>query len=234
MKGHTETVDVTMSGAYAAVSRSGSESKLSHGGRSTHRRYEQDVSTYQERSGNLDGPVIEEITEDDISYDADIEIVRPDFYEDAADSGPDESDRPKSGSLKDGEQWQNEIVDSMRTLACNSDAEDSQDSGAQAQSKKRRSHDSGTSVRYRSASYQSAALGTVEIAHDDEGRSSPKRPRMRSRRSRHRDSLARRLLPMSVSGYEVVDSASARPASFEHTRTHDGHLRGADDGMDLD
>lgn len=201
--------------------------------RTSFREHCQEVCLSEETSN---GPVVEEISDDDIGYDADIEVVRPDGYEEADQGGDEAEDLSDSSPGVDG-LWQKEIIESMKSLDCNSDADDSQDSRPRVPSRKRRSRDSGGSVIHRHVSSMGSGPDAMDIAQDENGRASPKRLRRRSRRSRHRDILARRAVQLWTNGPDRVDSASTRPVSqqsLEDTTTSDTHLQRPDDAMELD
>ena len=127
-----------------------------------------------------EGLVIEEITEDDMGYDADTEVVYPDAYEEPT-SGVRESFHVRNDPLENDVIWQSGIVDHMETLDCNSDANDTPRRSSWLKGRKRRSR---TTTVFKHVQRQGAnGSSEFEISEvfDDDGRYSPKRVRRRSR-----------------------------------------------------
>lgn len=122
----------------------------------------------------------------DPGYDADVEVVRPYAIEepdDDADQTPTStSTRPATPRLLDSaEYWQNELVNSLRGLCCDSDSNDFHPLLRQKRGRKRKTASA-------SAIYQNPQMTASEIRLQDELRpegpfATPKRMRRRSRRS---------------------------------------------------
>lgn len=124
---------------------------------------------------------IYEIPDDEIGYDADVETVKPDAYEE-----PDsEKSEDTTSSSENEEGWRNELVKQMKSLNCNSNARTISHEDDSRRGHKRRSKDAfGPSAVQASTGASGIQLEITEIEDDREARPRPKRVRRRSRRSK--------------------------------------------------
>jgi hypothetical protein len=182
----------------------------------------------QVAEAHSEGVVLREITEDDMGYDGDVEVIYPDAYEE-----PDikvvEKVLLKREPVENDVVWQSGIVDHMETLDCNSDANDSPRRKSWLKGRKRRSKTT-TEIKHLQQ-MNSAGSSDYEINEmfDDNGRYSPKRIRRRSR-NLHQKIWASPEYQMSSREH------SQRPANGQRSATHAPETAkvGTDDAMDLD
>lgn len=134
--------------------------------------------------------VIHEILEDETGYEADIEILRPDAYEE-----PDsEKSEDESDSSESEEQWRNELVKQMKSLSCDPNARLFSIEDDSSRGRKRRSKDAfGAPVAQTSTVSSENQIEITEFADDHETRPRLKRVRRRSRRSKTVDRPIREL-----------------------------------------
>src|SRR2546423_8629550 len=126
---------------------------------------------------------IEELSDDEYAYDGDIEVVRPDQYEDV-DSETEGINSPPI-LCQDPSYWQNRLAEKLTALSCNSDTNESQENTDRAAGRKRRSREQAPeSGAVKGARDVSTNLEIVELV-DNFGAAPPaKRRRRKSRRSK--------------------------------------------------
>ncbi len=124
---------------------------------------------------------IYEIPDDEIGYDADVETIMPDAYEE-----PDsEKSEDATSSSENEECWRNELVKQMKSLNCNPNARTVSNDDDSSRGHKRRSKDAfGSSATRVSTGVSESQLEITEIADDLEARPRLKRVRRRSWRSK--------------------------------------------------
>ena len=182
----------------------------------------------QAAEAHTEGLVVEDVTEEDLGYDGDVEVVYPDAYEEP-EAKPVERVAPKREHPENDVVWQSGIVDHMETLDCYSDANDSPRRNSWLKGRKRRSRT--TSEIKRLQQYNSAASSDFEISEifDDDGRYSPKRIRRRSR------NLHQKILASPE--YQISSREQSQRPSNRHgvtTRTPETGKSGNVDAMDID
>jgi hypothetical protein len=162
---------------------------------------------------------VEELSEDDHAYDGDIEVVRPDQYEEA-DSDAGDLDSPPV-IHQDSTYWQSRLAEKLTALNCNSDTNESQDNTDRPPSRKRRPHGQATDAGAGKATRRiSTSLEVVELADGSDAAPPAKRRRRKSRRSRTSERIVHLLpsvkadvsksaaTPMTVSGGSTASPSS--------------------------
>ncbi len=131
--------------------------------------------------------LIQEIPDDEIRYDADVEVLRPDAYEE-----PDSERSEAASSTKSEGHRDNELVKHMKSLSCNTDSQlHSNEEGSRA-GRKRRSKDAfGAAATQISNALSGNQIEVTEVPDDGDKGPSAKRTRRRSRRSKIADGLCR-------------------------------------------
>ena len=174
---------------------------------------------------------VEDISGLDKGYDADIEVINPYHYEEA-DSIPNTPANTHPAAKRDvniDNLWKHEIVDSMKSLDCNSETDMPEKRGV-----KRKPKDTVENMKHE-AEPRDIPLEVVEIGNDDQG-FSPKRIRRKSQRQMV-DGSARNTLDVPAPSTTMSDeSSSAYPLSTEESRSSTESLAGVDpdDKMDID
>jgi hypothetical protein len=183
---------------------------------------------HRRRGSNL---LVHEVPEDENGYDADVEILWPDVYEEP---DSDKSDGAAS-STESEEQWRNELVKQMKSLSCHADARVRSNEDDSSRGRKRRSKDAfGASPLQTSTGVSSSQLEVTEIADDQESQPRQKRARRRSRRSKTADRLVHELLG---SESEVGGDGGRRKVTKhfpeESVETETSRQDSLDDAMEL-
>lgn len=130
--------------------------------------------------------LVHEIPDDEIGYDADVEILRPDAYEEPES----ETSEDAKSSTEAEEHRRNELVKHMKLLSCDTDARNNSNSGDSRRGRKRRSKDAfGTPAAQMSTVLSEGQIEVTEFVDEREVRSRFKRVRRRSRRSKTKDGL---------------------------------------------
>lgn len=178
------------------------------------------------------GLLIDEIADDETGYDADVEILRPDAY-----------DEPDSGKSEDGassteseEHSRNELVRHMSSLSCNPDSRTVSKETGSGRGRKRRSTDAfGASTKKISAALAVNQFEVTEVADDQDSRAPVKRARRRRRPSKVANGVVRTI---STSESEREGNASGnrdKRAAPEHTTTTRSPTQSyLEDAMELD
>jgi hypothetical protein len=175
--------------------------------------------------------VIHEIFDDEVGYDADVETLRPDAYEE-----PDsEKSEDEADSTESEEQWRNELVKQMKSLSCDPNARHFSNEDGSSRGRKRRSKDAfGAPAAQISTVSSENQIEITEIADDHETRPRLKRVRRRSRRSRTVDRSIHKLPGSESEGGENEKDKRATGTVQEVANTTEfssqEHL---DDAMDL-
>jgi hypothetical protein len=177
---------------------------------------------------------IEELSDDEYAYDGDIEVVRPDQFEEA-DSDTGGLDSPPI-LHQDSTYWQTRLVEKLTALNCNSDTNESQDSTDRPPSRKRRSReqvtDPGPDQR---APNFSAELEVVELRDGSDAAPRAKRPRRKSRRSRTSDRIVDKLPSFKADLRDMSKGPMAAMARSESSTTSPSSVdTPAEDAMDVD
>src|SRR5277367_4214391 len=129
-------------------------------------------------SGSLS---IEELSEDEVGYDGDIEVIRPDQYEEPESEAGESETEPIVYHAYNN--WQNKLSERMRALECNSDTNDSQDQLDRPPSRKRSSHQLGLDTNpERPVTSSPAGVEIIEL--ENEANTSPLRKRIKRRTRR--------------------------------------------------
>lgn len=139
------------------------------------------VQTLEDRrNGEL---IVEDISGYDIGYDADIEVLRPYQYEEVDSESSDLSfNRSTPKQVDIDEIWQSRLIDSMKTLHCDSDRESRRIHRSQKRSRKRKSRGSFGDQRSAPISSDYAQLELVGL--DNNGLElGSKKPRRKSEHS---------------------------------------------------
>src|SRR3954451_21850857 len=122
--------------------------RQSDGAPSSRRRGDQDLvkdsSPRYHRRSSSDNITVEEFSDDDYGYDGDIEVFRPDEYEEA-DSDTGNVDSPPI-LQQDYSYWQTKLSERLTALNCNSDTNESQHNIDRPPSRKRRSRETAKEV----------------------------------------------------------------------------------------
>lgn len=176
---------------------------------------------------------LEELTSQDPGYDGDVEVVKPYAIEEPDDPITPEtalSETPKLRSF--AAHTQDDLVDSLRNLDCNSDSADSRPRKSTKRGRKRKP---GPSEAYTYYPYQTESPSAFTETHDskaDGGILTPKRLRRRSRRFKEDINIA----PIASSSPISSDSRPSTPLTFSTTANGTESKRDAesDDKMDVD
>ncbi|KAF7512721.1 hypothetical protein GJ744_000288 [Endocarpon pusillum] len=177
---------------------------------------------------------IYEILDDEIGYDADVETVRPDAYEE-----PDsEKGEGAISSSENEERWQDELVKQMKTLDCNSNATTVSNEDGSSCGRKRRSKDAfGSSAAQVSTGLSESRLEITEIAEiadDQEARPRLKRMRRRSRRSKTiHGIISKSLGSQSEPGEHERCRTGSRALTEDSVATESSPQDPLDDAMEL-
>lgn len=187
---------------------------------------------HRRRSGN--NITIEEISDDEYAYDGDIEVVKPDQYEEA-DSDTGGLDSPPM-LHHDSFYWQARLAEKLTALNCNSDTNESQDSTDRPPSRKRRSREQVTDPGSEKGSRSlSANLEVVELKDGSDTAPRAKRPRRKSRRSRTSERIIHRLPSVKADLRDVSKSSTAAMATSQSSTTSPSSLlTPTEDAMDVD
>jgi hypothetical protein len=147
--------------------------------RLTERKFSNDHSYQRHRKSVSSGSLsIEELSEDEVGYDGDIEVIRPDQYEEP-ESEPGESEAEPI-VYHAYNNWQNKLSERMQALDCNSDTNDSQDQLDRPPSRKRSSRQLGLDTNpERPVTSSPAGLEIIEL--ENEADTSPLRKRIKRR-----------------------------------------------------
>lgn len=176
---------------------------------------------------------IHEIQDNEIGYDADVEILRPDAYEEP---DSEKSEGPASPTENE-DHLRNELVQHMKSLSCNPDARVLSQEVDLGRRHKRRSTDAFRASNTRSSTPLSESqLEVTEIADDQDSRPPLKRARRRRRRSRPACGLVHKLL---TSESEIEENnnggGDSRTTPMEESvATESSPQAHLDDSMDLD
>lgn len=165
---------------------------------------------------------MEDISGFEKGYDGDIEVVNPYLYEDADSDSNTPSNVPAKPNTDLDDLWKRGIVDSMKSLDCNSEKDDPVRL-PQKRGVKRKPKDMAERLKH---SEDLPSRGSpFEVVEIDGGGFSPKKPR-RSKRLEAQDGLARSATATAPSD----ESSSAQPLSTEESRSSTP----PDDAMDID
>jgi hypothetical protein len=194
----------------------------------------QSVESASRRRRSSNSFTVEELSEEDYAYDGDIEIVRPDQYEEA-DSDTGGLDSPPT-LQQESTYWQSRLAEKLTALNCNSDTNESQENTDRPPSRKRRSRgqttDNGAGKVGRRTS---ASLEVVELA-DGSGAAPPaKRRRRKSRRSRTSEQSVH-LLPSAKAEQADIgkNAVTSMTASGSSTTSLSSPQTPTEDMMEID
>jgi len=118
---------------------------------------------------------IEELSEDDMGYDGDIEIVRPDGYEDAES----ETDVEREPTHQNSVSPEDQLALKLRKLHCDMDQKENDSPSGRERSKKRRSKEMQGETLMRSPRLDQSDIEITELVNDLEEGPPPKRRRAR-------------------------------------------------------
>ena len=175
--------------------------------RPTSRKAQAEVTSPRPASG----PEIRELIDDEELYDADIEIVEPDAYEDADSDDEFDTSGKSSDSGVDTNDWQREILPQLKSLDC--DSEDTSPSTPTSSNKKRKRDDDLTFIRMKSLKDRSPTpqVEIEEVVSDEP----VQHARQRSKPLRKIQSQKSRLGQKQQDVDEVSSSDSPRISSGE-------------------
>lgn len=180
----------------------------------------------------LPGLLVHEIPDEEAGYDADVEILRPDCYEEPEA----EKSEGAASSTESEERWRNELVKHMRLLSCNTDSKIHANAFDSSRGRKRRSKDAfGAPAVPPSTAPSQSQMEVIEVVDEPESRSRLKRARRRSRRSKTADGLFRKP-PDSESevGKNERSKEESRTPHDESVATESSLQEHLGDAMDLD
>jgi hypothetical protein len=194
---------------------------LDYNTRSSNCVRESSPSVHRRRSNQ--NITIEELSDDEYAYDGDIEVVRPDEYEDV-DSDTEGFYSPPI--LHDLSYWQNKLAEKLTTLNCNSDTNESQENIDMPRNRKRRPRDHPPRAEVGEvADEMSASLEVVELVDGSANAPPAKRRRRKSQRSRTSEKIIHNLTNIkadprdtgksSVTATTTSASSSASPAPIQ-------------------
>lgn len=128
-------------------------------------------------SRRASGPEIREMVDDEELYDADIEVIEPDAYEDAGSDDDFGTSSKSSDSGVDTNDWQREILPRLKSLDC--DSEDTSPSTPTSSSKKRKRDDNLVFFRRKSLKDRSPTpqVEIEEVASDEPTQHARHRPK---------------------------------------------------------
>jgi hypothetical protein len=176
--------------------------------------------------------LIHEITDDEAGYEADVEVLRPDTYEE-----PDsERSEDAASSSESGERSPDRLVKHMKSLSCNPGSSPHPKEDDSSHSRKRRSTDAfGTSAIRISTTLSDSKIEVSEVADDKASRPRVKRVRRRRRRSKIADGLISQS-PRSESGpgENEEGNGDTKTRLEESAATESSTQEYMDDTMELD
>jgi hypothetical protein len=186
------------------------------------------------RGSSSDNIIVEELSDDEYGYDGDIEVFRPDEYEEA-DSDTGNVDSPPI-LQQDYSYWQTKLSEKLTALNCNSDTNESQHNMDRPPSRKRRSRELAKDAGHgRAARDMSASFEVVELV-DGSGVGPPaKRRRRKSRRSRTSEQIIHKL-PIAQADPRDMDisAVTAMVTSGSSTTSPSSLETPAEDVMEID
>jgi len=189
--------------------------------------------TFHRRSSS-DNIIVEELSDDEYGYDGDIEVFRPDEYEEA-DSDTGNVDSPPI-LQQDYSYWQTKLSEKLTALNCNSDTNESQHNMDRPPSRKRRSRELAKDAGHgRAARDMSASFEVVELV-DGSGVGPPaKRRRRKSRRSRTSEQIIHKLPSVQADPRDMDKSVvTAMATSGSSTTSPSSPETPAEDMMEID
>ena len=130
--------------------------------------------------------LIHEILDDETGYDADVEVLRPDSYEEPDSEKSDDA----ASSIETEGRWRDDLVKYMKSLACNPEATTVFKEKDSSGGRKRRSKDAfGLPALEFSTPNSEGQKRVTEIADGQDSRPRPKRVRNRKGRSKSANEL---------------------------------------------
>lgn len=189
----------------------------------------------ESRPGSNDDFIIEDVSTQDPGYDADVEVVKPYAIEEPDEASKPESPRSTSRRPRSfTDLWQDDLVDSMRDLDCNSDSNDGHPRPSQKRGRKRKPTITAGTYQYCPTSSPRTAFRVVDMRAEAVG-FSPKRLRRRSKISKE-DIKILRGAPVSPARTDIrpVWGSSSTSLSPEASGTEPLADASADDKMDVD
>lgn len=176
--------------------------------------------------------LIDEVLDDETGYDADVEILRPDTYEDP-DSGKSDDD---ASSTESDEHSRNDLIKYMKSLSCNSDVRIVSKEADPRRGRKRRSTDAfGTSVQKVFTRLADDQLEVTEVVDEQDSKGPMKRLRRRRRISHVANGVLRvASTTESEQGKKSIGKREKKTASEESTAFEISNQTHSGDNMDLD
>lgn len=176
--------------------------------------------------------LIDEVLDDETGYDADVEILRPDAYEE-----PD-SDRSDDGasSTESDERSRNDLVRHMKSLSCNSKLRIVSKEADPHRGRKRRSTDAfGASLPQVYTRLADDQVEVTEVVDEQDSKGPMKRVRRRRRISHVANGVVRVACTTdSERGERSIGKREKKTASEESTTLEIPNQTSSDDKMDLD
>lgn len=176
--------------------------------------------------------LIQEVADDETGYDADVEVLRPDEYEELDSEKSDET----ASSTESEERWRHDLIKHMKSLTCNPDVKGVSHQNDSSRGRKRRSKDAfGIPAVTDSTPHSDAQLEIIEVLHGQDPRPQPKRVRHGCRRFRATNQLSSQLLGTDSEPGELSNDAGEADKAGQESVTMDSSPRThKDDFMDLD
>ncbi|KAL1859379.1 hypothetical protein Plec18167_006666 [Paecilomyces lecythidis] len=173
---------------------------------------------------------LEEVTSQDPGYDGDVEVVKPYAIEEPDEPITPDTAGPQTPKLRGfAAHTQDDLVDPLRNLDCNSDSTDNRPRKATKRGRKRKP---GSSEAYTYYPYKTESPDETRDNKPDGSMLSPKRLRRRSRRFKEDINIT----PIASSSTISSDSRPSTPSTFSATANGTG-AKGelqSDDKMDVD
>ena len=195
---------------------------------------ENDTLFHQHGNSKQTSPslLIQEVADDETGYDADVEVLRPDEYEELDSEKSDEA----ASSTESDERWRHDLIKHMKSLTCNPDAQGVCKENNSSRGRKRRSKDAfGISAAPSSVPHSDAQIEVIELVNSQDSRPQPKRVRHGSRRSKATNQLSPEPLGTESEPREALrDTREVENAGQESITMESSSQMHEDDDMDLD
>jgi hypothetical protein len=174
--------------------------------------------------------LIQEIPDDETGYDADVEILRPDEYEELDSEKSEEA----ASSTESEERWRHDLIKHMKSLTCNPDASSVPNENDSSHGRKRRSKDAfGMPAAASSTAHSEGQIEVTEVVDDQYSRLPPKRVRHGGRRSKTANQHPSKPGGSESEAGKVSRDTDAKSTPQESTMIDSPRRKYQDDDMDL-
>lgn len=164
-----------------------------------------------------------------MGYDADVEVLRPDSYEEPDSENSDEA----TSSTESEERWRHELVKYMKSLSCDPASAPVPYGDEETRGRKRRSKEAfGTSAAQIHSACNKSQLEVTEVAGEHHSRPRSKRLRRRSQRFKSEDGFIGTQPETETESGEYQDENGIATDPPRETVLAESSLQ--DDSMDLD